>query len=71
MSIVQIKNLSRRLENLANEATHELDKTCGNELWRSIGFDAFDGLSDPERRATANYYYGQWQTVRELRESLS
>ena len=71
MSIVQIKNLSRRLENLANEATHELDKTCGNELWRSIGVDAFDGLSDPERRATANYYYGQWQTVRELRESLS
>ena len=56
---------------MANEATHELDKTCGNELWRSIGFDAFDGLSDPERRATANYYYGQWQTVRELRESLS
>jgi len=71
MSIVQIKNLNRRLENLAHEATSELDKACGNELWRSIGFDAFDGLFDAERRARANYYYGQWQTVRELQESLN
>ena len=71
MSIVQIKNLNRRLENLALEATHELDKVCGNELWRTIGFDAFDGLSDSERRARANYYYGQWLIVRELRETLS
>jgi len=71
MSIVQIKNLNRRLENLEHEATHELDKACGNELWRSIGFDAFDGLFDAERRATANYYYGQWQTVRELQETLN
>ena len=71
MSVVQIKNLNRRLENLAHEATHELDKACGNELWRNIGFDAFDGLEDSERRATANYYYGQWQIVRELQETLS
>ena len=56
---------------MADEATHELGKACGNELWRSIGFDAFDGLEDAERRATANYYYGQWQTVRELQENLS
>ena len=70
MSLAQIKNLQRRLENLANEATNELDRACGNELWRSIGFDAFDGLSDVERRARANYYYGQWQTVRELRQNL-
>ena len=32
MSVVQVKNLNRRLENLAREATHELDKACGNEL---------------------------------------
>ena len=70
MSIVQIKNLSRRLENLAYEATHELDKACGNELWRSVGFDAFDGLDDQERRAIANFYYGKWQTAKELKEIL-
>ncbi|WP_320668114.1 hypothetical protein [Prochlorococcus sp. MIT 1307] len=71
MSIAQIKNLNRRLENLAKEAMNELDKACGNELWRSIGFDAFDGLHDAERRGRANYYYGQWQVVRELQESLN
>ncbi len=71
MSVVQIKNLNRRLENMAYEANHELNKACGNELWRSIGFDAFDGLADAERRARANYYYGQWQIVRELQESLN
>ena len=71
MSVVQIKNLNRRLDNLANEAVHELDKVCGNELWRNIGFDAFEGLLDSERRERANYYFGQWQTVRELQETLS
>ena len=70
MSVVQIKNLNRRLENMAFEATNELNKACGNELWRSLGFDAFDGLSDAERRSRANYYYGQFQTVRELQEVL-
>ncbi len=71
MSIAQIKNLNRRLENLANEANQELDRVCGNNLWRTIGFDAFDGLLDDERRAIANYYYGQWQTVRELQGTLT
>ena len=66
MSIAQMKNLNRRLENLSNEAVHELDRACGNQLWKTLGFDAFDGLLDAERRATANYYYGQWQTVKEL-----
>jgi len=46
MSISQIKNLNRRLENLSKEASLELDKLCGNELWKSIGFEAFDGLAD-------------------------
>ena len=40
MSVVQIKNLNRRLENLAAEASKELDKACGNELWRNFGFEA-------------------------------
>ena len=71
MSLSQIKNLNRRLDNLENEATEELNKACGNELWRNIGFEAFDRLSDSNRRATANYYYGQLQTVRELQEVFS
>ncbi|KGG12122.1 MULTISPECIES: hypothetical protein [Prochlorococcus] len=70
MSVAQIKNLNRRLENICSEATDELDKACGNELWRKIGFEAFDGLDDTDRRARANYYYGQLQTVRELQEVL-
>lgn len=55
---------------MAIEATHELDKACGNELWRNIGFEAFDVLSDNERRSRANYYYGQLQAVRELQETI-
>ncbi len=71
MSVVQIKNLQRRLDNLSKEASHELDKACGNELWRGIGFEAFDGLDDADRRSRANYYYGQWLTTREIQENLS
>tara|TARA_B100001250_G_C19489506_1_gene652408 strand:+ start:270 stop:482 length:213 start_codon:yes stop_codon:yes gene_type:complete len=70
MSVTQVKNLNRRLDNLAIEATNELHRVCGNELWQTVGFDAFDGLSDSERRATANYYYGQLQTVREIQQFL-
>ena len=70
MSIVQIKNLQRRLDNLAQEASHELTKTCGHELWQNFGFDSFDTLPDSEKRAIANYYYGQWQTVKEIQNSL-
>ena len=71
MSAAQVKNLQRRLDNLAREAETELDRACGHDLWRSIGFDAFDGLEDNDRRASANYYSGQWSTVRELQEVLS
>ena len=31
MSISQIKNLNRRLENLTKESSSELDKLCGND----------------------------------------
>ncbi len=68
MSLAQIKNLNRRLLNISTEASKELDKTCGNELWRNLGFDAFDSLKDPNQRARANYYYGQLQTAKELQE---
>ena len=71
MSVTQIKNLNRRLENLINEASSELDKLCGTQLWKSIGFEAFDGLADPGLRASANYYYGQFQTARELQDIFS
>ena len=71
MSISQIKNLNRRLENLSKEASSELDKLFGNELWKSIGFEAFDGLADAGLRASANYYYGQFQTARELQDIFS
>ena len=71
MSISQIKNLNRRLENLSKEASKELDKLCGNELWKSIGFEAFDSISDADLRASANYYYGQFQIVRELQDIFS
>ena len=70
MSVVQVKRLQRRLDNLSSEAMQELDRACGHELWRNLGFDAFDGLDDAGRRARANYYYGQWQAVRELQEAL-
>ena len=70
MSVAQVKNLQRRLDNLAREAEMELDRACGHDLWRSVGFDAFDSLEDGDRRASANYYYGQWSTVRELQEAL-
>ena len=71
MSVSQIKNLNRRLENLSKEASSELDKLCGNQLWKSIGFEAFDGFADSDLRASANYYYGQFQTARELQDIFS
>jgi hypothetical protein len=35
-----------------------------------LGFDALDSLEDGDRRARANYYYGQLQAVRELKGCL-
>jgi hypothetical protein len=71
MAIAQIKNLQRRLAVLEDEAIAEVNRACGHELWQSLGFDALDALGDADRRARANYYYGQLQTVRELREALT
>lgn len=71
MAIAQIKNLQRRLTNLEAEAVEEVSRACGHELWQNLGFDALDSVADPDRRARANYYYGQLQTVRELRDALA
>ena len=70
MAIAQIKNLQRRLANLEQEATEEVSRASGHELWQTLGFDALDSIEDPARRARANYYYGQLQTVRELKSSI-
>ena len=70
MSVAQIKNLQRRLANLEAEATEGLNRACCHELWQTLGFDAFDGLDDADRRARANYYYGHLQSVRELKDVL-
>jgi hypothetical protein len=70
MSIAQIKNLQRRLGCLEDEAVTEVNRACGHDLWQTLGFDALDAIEDVERRARANYYYGQLQTVRELIDVL-
>jgi len=70
MAIAQIKNLQRRLGVLEQEAVEEVGRACGHELWQSLGFDALDSVEDADRRARANYYYGQLQVVRELKDAL-
>ena len=70
MAVAQLKNLQRRLQLLSDEAEQSLNRVCGNELWKSVGPDAVDGVADPDRRAEANYWYGQWNVVRELQEAI-
>ena len=43
---------------------------CIRDRWKSVGPDAVDGVEDPDRRAEANYWYGQWNVVRELQETI-
>ena len=71
MAIAQIKNLQRRLAVLEDEAVAEVTRACGHELWQSLGFDALDAIEDADRRARANYYYGQLMTVRELQGAMA
>ena len=61
MPISKSKNLERKLNNIAQEATNELNNVCGSSLWESLGFVFFDQLEDPEKIAKANFYYGQLQ----------
>ncbi len=70
MAVAQLKNLQRRLLLLAEEAEQGLNRACGHELWKTVGPHAIDALEDPARRAEANYWYGQWNVVRELQEAI-
>jgi hypothetical protein len=47
-----------------------VNRACGHDLWQRLGFDALDTIDNPDRRARANYYYGQLQTARELIEVI-
>ena len=67
MSISKSKNLERKLDNIAQEATNELNNVCGSQLWESLGFMFFDQLKDPEKIAKANFYYGQLQIINEIK----
>ena len=46
MSISKSKNLERKLNNIAKEATDELNRVCGSSLWESLGFIFFDEVPD-------------------------
>ena len=67
MSFSKSKNLERKLNNIAQEATIELNNVCGSSLWESLGFMFFDQLEDTEKIAKANFYYGQLQTINEIK----
>ena len=70
MAVAQLKNLQRRLQLLSDEAEQGLHPVCGHEVGESVGPGAVDGVEDPDRRAEANYWDGQWNVVRELQESI-
>ena len=67
MSISKSKNLERKLNNIAQEATSELNNVCESSLWESLGFVFFDQLEDSEKIAKANFYYGQLQIINEIK----
>ena len=67
MSLAKSKNLERKLNLIFNEATNELNNVCGSNLWETLGFIYFDQLDSKDKIAKANYYYGQLQTINEIR----
>ena len=67
MSLSKSKNLERRLNLLAEEAISELNKVCESSLWETLGFVYFDQLDSKDKIAKANFYYGQLQTINEIR----
>ena len=67
MSISKSKNIERKLNNIAQDATNQLNNVCGSSLWESLGFMFFDQLEDPEKIAKANFYYGQLQIIIEIK----
>ena len=67
MSLSKSKNLERRLNLLAEEAASELNKVCESSLWETLGFVYFDQLDTKDKIAKANFYYGQLQTINEIK----
>ena len=67
MSVSRAKNLERRLNLLAEEATSELNKVCESTLWETLGFVYFDQLDSKDKIAKANFYYGQLQTINQIK----
>ncbi len=67
MSLSKSKNLERRLNLLSEEATSELNKVCGSNLWETLGFLYFDQLDNKDKIAKANFYYGQLQLINEIK----
>ena len=67
MSLSKSKNLERRLNLIAEEATSELNKVCESSLWENLGFVYFDQLDSKDKIAKANFYYGQLQTINQIK----
>tara|TARA_B100000212_G_scaffold216095_1_gene163490 strand:+ start:20 stop:235 length:216 start_codon:yes stop_codon:yes gene_type:complete len=67
LSFSKSKNLERRLNLLSEEAISELNKVCESSLWQTIGFNYFDQLDSKDKIAKANFYYGQLQTINEIK----
>ena len=67
LSLSKSKNLERRLNLLAEEATSELNKVCESSLWETLGFVYFDQLDSKDKIAKANFYYGQLNTINEIK----
>ena len=67
LSLSKLKNLERRLNLLEEEATSELNKVCQSSLWETLGFVYFDQLNSKDKIAKANFYYGQLQTINEIK----
>ncbi len=67
MSLSKSKNLERRLNLLAEEASSELNNVCESSLWESLGFVYFDQLDTKDKIAKANFYYGQLQAINQIK----
>tara|TARA_Y100000589_G_scaffold53080_1_gene44217 strand:+ start:292 stop:507 length:216 start_codon:yes stop_codon:yes gene_type:complete len=67
LSLSKSKNLERRLNLLAEEASSELNNVCESSLWESLGFVYFDQLDTKDKIAKANFYYGQLQAINQIK----
>ena len=67
MSLARSKSLERKLNLISIEAKTELNNVCESNLWETLGFIYFDQLDNKDKIAKANFYYGQWQLVKELK----